>query len=223
MSLVIRLASFRVRPGDYYRGRAHHVRCQSRRRKRPDEVARGNQHLPSHVPALLVGGELVFEVSTRRARLNQALRQLEDVQGPPEPGLAVSDDWAEPVGRRVSPHVLYLVSPEEGLIEAPHEGRSAVRGIEAHVGIGLARKVRVGRYLPAAQVDGLQPRLHQLDGLVPRKGSEGLDVRIGVEDPPQLLGGGFRYRVLYPDRAPQSEDVLGRVRPLYPGPPFRLP
>ena len=50
----------------------------------------------------------------------------------------------------------------------PDEGRRAVRGIEALVGIRLAGEVRVRGHLPPGQVDRLQPRSDHLHRLAAR-------------------------------------------------------
>src|SRR2546426_484540 len=68
--------------------------------------------------------------------------------------------------------VLDLIRAEERLVDAAHDAWNTVRGIEALVGIGLPRKVGVGRDLPAAEIDRLKARLHLLHRLVSGEGAQ---------------------------------------------------
>src|SRR5260370_245364 len=68
--------------------------------------------------------------------------------------------------------------------------------------------------LPAADVDRLEARAHQLHGLVAGDGSERMDVVLGVDQVPELLGAEERQRVVQTDRAAQAHDVGAAVRAL---------
>jgi len=76
------------------------------------------------------------------------------------------------VSGAVSFGVMDLIGAHQGLVDRAHQTRDAVRGIEALIGIHLARVVRVGRHLPAAYVDGLQSRFYLLHGLIAGDGAQ---------------------------------------------------
>ena len=84
--------------------------------------------------------------------------------------------------------MLDLVGAAEGVVDRSHQGRRAVAGVQALIGIHLPGEVGVGRDLPAAQVDGLQTGLDHLDCLVARDGAQGGDVGLGVQQLPEPLG-----------------------------------
>ena len=48
-------------------------------------LAGGHEHLATHVAALLLRRQLILEVDTGGAGLNEGLRQLEYIQGAAEP------------------------------------------------------------------------------------------------------------------------------------------
>ena len=83
----------------------------------------------------------------------------------------------------------------------------AVRGVEALVGIGVAREVRVGCDLPAGEVDRLEAGLDHLHGLAARHRAERRHPLVLGEQPPQPLRAEAGERVLDRDRAAQTLDV----------------
>ena len=149
------LRRFRVGARDDERRDAHHVGGKTR----GDEVAdvRGgrDQHLAAHVAALLFRSELVLEVHAGGARLDIGLHDLEDVERPAEAGFRVGDDRREPgLDRALALHRLDLVGALQRAIDLPDQLRPGIRRVERLVGIHRARRVGVGRDLPARQVDG---------------------------------------------------------------------
>jgi hypothetical protein len=191
-----------------------HVRREPGRHERADELTRRHEHLSAQVAALLLGRELVLEVDARGTRLDERLHELERVERPAEARLRVRDDRREPVRPVAALRRLDLVGAQEGAVDALHEGRGAVRRIEALVRVGLAGEVRVGRDLPAGEVDRLQAGLHHLHGLRAGERAEGGDVLLLVHELPQTLGTEPRDRVLHVEPSADPLDVLVRVRPL---------
>ncbi len=178
-----------------------------------------HENLAAEVSALLLARELVFPVDAGGPRRDQRLRQFVGVERTAEAGLGIRDDGREPVLRDLALGALDLVLPQQRVVDAADHGRHAVGGVEALVGVGLAREVAVGGDLPPAEVDGLQPRAHLLHGLTPGVGAEGPDVLLGVEEVPEVLGPAAGEGRLLPDAAAQADDVLGRVRALDAVPP----
>src|ERR1039457_4047067 len=94
--------------------------------------------------ALLLRRQLILEVDGGGARFDERLHQLEGVQRSTEAGLGVGDDRREPIDRVVSLGVRYLVCAKQRVVEALDQRRRTGRRIEALVGAGLPRDVRVG-------------------------------------------------------------------------------
>ena len=192
-----------------------------------DEVAdrpRGRQqHLAAHVAALLLGRELVLEMHARGARLDHRLGQLEHVQMAAEAGLHVGDDRDQPVDVVVALGVVDLVRAQERAVDPAHDLRDRVDRIEALVGVHLAREVRVGGDLPAAQVDRLEAGPDLLDGLVAgatrraRRRSRG---RAAAARASRRRSRASVCSTLH--GAAQALDVLGSVGPLDALPTFGL-
>jgi len=80
--------------------------------------------------------------------------------------------------------ILDLVCPQKGVIDATHEGGDAFYGVEALVGVSLARYVGVSGDLPAAYIDRLEAGLHGLYGLQARKASQRRHIRLRVQSFP---------------------------------------
>src|SRR5437660_12478680 len=104
-----------------------------------------------------------------RSRFDHCLHQLERVEGTSKPGLGVGDYRGEPVNLSFPAQVLYLIGSLESLIDSLHEIRNTVGRVETLIRVGLAGKVSVRRYLPAAHVDGFQAGLNYLKCLDPGK------------------------------------------------------
>src|SRR6266850_1160078 len=129
-----------------------------------------------------------------------------------EPRLGVGHERRKPVDRLVALHVRDLVGALESIVEATQQRGDGIGGIEALVGVHLERVIRVGGHLPAAYVDRFEPRLHLLNGLIPRDGGEHGDVCVILEQLPQASRAVPGERVLDGDRAPQAVHVARRVR-----------
>ena len=128
-----------------------------------------------------------------------------------------------PVLRHALPgfRVLDLVRAQERLVDAAHDVRNAVCRVEALIRIGLAREVRVGRDLPAAQVDRLEACLHLLDRLVPGQGAQRVHVIACREEVPEPSRSHVRQRVLDLDRVLEPLHVLAAIRAHDAGPACR--
>ncbi len=109
--------------------------------------------------------------------------------------------------------MVYLVGALQGVVDAPHQIGHAIGRIEALVGIGLRGSVVVAGHLPAADVDGLQPGLHLLHGLVAGDGSQRGHEILLLHEPPQPLGPHARQGVLDLHRTAQPHHILGRIGP----------
>src|SRR5215207_7612233 len=95
----------------------------------------GKQDLAAHVPALLLGGELVLEVDARGAGFDHGLHQLEDVEGATETGLSISYYRSEPMDPVPALGVVNLVGPLQRLIDPLDDVRHAVGRIQALIRI----------------------------------------------------------------------------------------
>ena len=150
------------------------VRGEPRRDERADVLGGGNEHLAAEVAALLLRRQLVLEVHRRRTGLDERLHDLVGVErcrrNPPR--RRPRSARASGRSRAVALGVRDLVGPQERAVDALDERRRAVRGVEALVGIGVAREVRVGCDLPAGEVDRLEARLDHLHGLAARHRTE---------------------------------------------------
>ena len=178
----------------------------------------GTSTLPPMCPHFFSLASWSSKWTPDRAGLDHRLHDLEGVERAAEAGLGVGDDRGEVVAIAASLGVLDLVGPAEGVVDGPHQRRGAVAGIEALVGIHLAGEVGVGRDLPAAQVDRLQPGLDHLDGLVAGHGTQRVDIGFGMQELPEPLRASSRQGALDVDRAAQPDDILGRIVPPVPFP-----
>ena len=165
--------------------------------------------------ALLHRSELVFEVHAGGARVDHRLHQFEGVQHAAETGFGIGDDRREVidialVARFDALRVLDLVSAiEDVLMRSTTFGTESTGYSDWSGYIDVA--VVVGGDLPARQVDGLDAGLDLLHRLAARQRAEAVDVRLGVDELPELLGAEARERVLDLHAAAQADDVFGRV------------
>src|SRR5205809_718589 len=150
--------------------------------------------------------------SPPRPRIDHVLHDLERVERAAESGLGVGHERGEPIDRVIALQVRDLVGALEGVVDAAQQGGNGVGGVEALIGIHLVRVVGVGGHLPAAHVDGLEPRLDLLDRLVAGDRREDGDVILLLQQPPQRGRTVARERVLDVDRAAQPIYVSSRVR-----------
>ena len=157
-----------------------------------DVLLRRHQHLAAEVSALLLGRQLVLPVDAGGAGLDERLRELVRVERSAEAGFGIRDDRCEPVLRDLALGVLDLVLSQQRVVDAPHDRRHRVRGVQALVGVGLPGEVAVGGDLPPGQVDRLQAGAHLLHGLAAGVGAECADVVLGVQQVPEVLGAALR-------------------------------
>ena len=208
----------RIGARDEHGRHVENVRREPGGDERADELGGRHEHLPAEVSALLLRRELVLEVDAGRAGLDERLHELERVERPSEAGLRVGHDRREPVGAVLSFGRVDLVGAEKRARDALHERGRAVRRIQALVGVGLPGEVRVGRDLPARDVDRLQPRLDHLHGLRARHRAERGDVLVLVHELPETLRAEARERVLDPEAAADALHVVRPVRPFHADP-----
>jgi hypothetical protein len=111
--------------------------------------------------------------------------------------------------------VIDLIGAQQRVVDAAHDRRHRIRGIQRLVRIHLARQVRVARDLPARQIDGIQAGFYLLHGLVTRQSTQRVDVGLLVHELPQLLRAEPRQRILDVNRAAQAYHVFRLVRALH--------
>ena len=147
----------------------------------------------------------------RCAGLDHGLDQLEGVQRPPEPGFRVGNDGREPEHIVPALQMADLIGAHERVVDTLHHGRHAVRRVEALIRVGLPCIVGVRGHLPSAQVDRLQAGCHLLNRLEACHGTQGLDVRLGVQQVPQTVGPHPRKRVFEPYGSAKPFNRLGCI------------
>ncbi len=208
-----------VCPGDQHRGHVENIGRQPGGHQRLDELGGRNQHLATQVAALLLRGQLVLEVDTRRSGFNHGLHEFERVQRTAEPGLGVGNDRSKPV--RSIPvlfRVFDLVGAHESLIDTPDQLGNAVGWIEALIGVRLPRLVGVGGHLPAAHVNRLQSGPDLLHCLIAGERPERGNKVLSSEKVPQPAGTDAGERVLDGNRVAEQFHLLGRVGAVDAGP-----
>ena len=176
-----------------------------------------DEHLAAEVAALLLRCELIVRSGRPPRRLRSSLASARR---------PAAVRRSRPRRRRRSgaasrPAVLRPPRPgprEERVVQTAHEGGRAVGRVEALIGIRLAGEVRVGRDLPAGEVDRLQSGLRHLHRLAAGQGAESGDVLVAVQELPEAFGSEPSERVLDGDGAAEALDVGRRIRPLDPAP-----
>jgi hypothetical protein len=195
-----------------------HIGGQARSGELFDRLAGGHQHLAAHVAALLDARQLVLEVHAGSAGLDHRLHQLVGVEHAAEAGLGIGHDRLQEVDTVVALGVMQLVGAQQGVVDALDHLRHRVGRIQRLVGVHLAGQVGIGGDLPAGQVDGLEPGLDLLHGLVAGQRAERVDEILGVQRLPQLVRAQSRQRVLDVHGAAQAHHVLGGIGAGDPGP-----
>ena len=152
------LGAFGVGARDDERRNAADVGREPRRVEVADCRLGRDQHLAAEMAALLLARELVLEMHAGGARLDIGLHDLEAVQRSAEAGFGVGEDRREPVALRAAFHMLDLVGALQRPVDLARELGAGIGRIERLVGIHGAGNVRVGRDLPARQIDRLQVR-----------------------------------------------------------------
>lgn len=140
--------------------------------------------------------------------------QLEDVQGATEAGLGVGNDGDQPViDGGVALDARHLVGTKKCIVDAAHDLRNRVSGVQGLVGVGLSSQVGVARNLPTGQVHGLQPSANLLDSLVTGESAEGVDVAVAlfVDGVKKDFGAAPGEGVFLDDGALERFDILRRV------------
>ena len=110
--------------------------------------------------------------------------------------------------------MLDLVGALQGAVDLATQLRTGIGRIERLVGIHRAGGVGVGGDLPARQVDRLQPGADHLHRLIAGQRAERVDVRLGLEQLPQLQRATVGEGVLDRHRAAQPGDILGGIATL---------
>ncbi len=139
------------------------------------------------------------------------------LSGPPKPASASATIGASQYVPFLALGGVDLVGAEKRAVDPLHERRRAVRRVQALVGVRVPGEVRVGRHLPAGEVDRLQAGLDHLHGLRAGQRAERGDVVLGVEELPEPLGPEPRERVLDVEAAADALDVVrayGRSTPV---------
>ena len=193
-------------------GTPRNIGRQTRRHQLLHRFLRRHQDLAAEVPALLGGGQLVFEMHAGGARLDHRLHQLEGVKGAAKSGFGVGNQRHEPVNTVLAFGVMDLVGANEGVVEASAKIGYRVGGIETLVGIHLAGVVGVSRNLPAANIDGLQAGGDHLHCLIAGYGAESVDILFGGQHLPQASGAETRQRMLDAECAAQAHHIFRGIR-----------
>src|SRR5829696_8010297 len=212
-----------VGPRDNDGRNAHDVGREPGGDQVPDGLGSGNQDLAAHVPALLLGGDLVLEVETRGAGFDHSLHQLEDVECATETALGVGDYRGEPIDPVPALGVMDLVGPLQRLVDPPDHVRHAVCWVQTLIRIHVPGQVGISRHLPPGEVDRLQPRLDLLHGLIARQSPQSPHERTLVHQGPEPLSAHLCQGVLDPDRTPQPRHIISHVWTLDPLPTLALP
>ncbi len=148
------------------------------------------------------------------AGLDHHFHQLKSVQSAAESGFRIGDDRRHKVHPVFTVEVMDLIRAHQGIVNSPNHVRHTVHGIQALVGIHVSRVIRVGRNLPAAEVDGLQPGLYLLHGLIAGERAERRHIVFMMQQPPQSLRTQASQRVLNLEGAAQLLHLLAAVRAL---------
>mmetsp|Transcript_9942 Transcript_9942/g.25728 ORF Transcript_9942/g.25728 Transcript_9942/m.25728 type:complete len:324 (+) Transcript_9942:827-1798(+) len=131
-----------VRPRDHQRARAHHVRLQPRSHQSVRVLARRDEHLPAHVPALLRAVCLVLKVDAGGAALDHHLHQLHGRRDPAVARVTVRHDGREEVGACVDVAVAHRRLPGAPVVVL--QRAEQLVDLVGHRVLGVIRKVRPG-------------------------------------------------------------------------------
>ena len=171
----------------------------------------GDQHLAAQVATLFGRRQLVFVVHPGRAGTNQVLGQFIGVERATKAGFGIGHNRQEVVDVIFAFGVVDLVGASQGVVDALYHFRHRVIGVEGLVGVGLGGGVPVTRYLPAREIDGVEPGLGHLYSLVTGDGAQGVDVVLGVQQVPQFFGAATSQGVFLGQRALQTSYLLAGV------------
>jgi hypothetical protein len=183
-----------------------------------DELRGRHEHLAAEMAAFLLRRELILVVHAARTCLDHRAHQLIRVERPTEAGLRIGEDRRVPVRPVATLRPVDLIRTLQRVVQPLHELRRAVCGIEALIGIRLAGTVRVGRHLPAGEVDRLEARLHHLHRLAAGHRAERAHRLLALQQLPQPLGAVARERVLGNHGAAKPYRIGSAVCPPDPGP-----
>ena len=142
---------------------------------------------------------------------NHRLRQFKNVERTTKTGLGIRNNGRKPINLIPALGVLDLVRALQSLIDPLHHRRDAVGGIQTLIGIHLSSEVRIRGNLPATDVDGFQPCVRLLDGLVAGHGPEGGNIRLGMQQIPKIFRTHARKCVFDPNGTAQPRHVLVAV------------
>src|SRR5947209_12829672 len=103
---------------------------------------------------------------TCRASFDHRFHQLKDIQWTTKTSLGIGHNGSKPVGMTLALCHLDLIRSLQSLVNAAHDMRNAIGGVETLVRVHVPGKISVGGNLPAAQINGLQASLYLLYSLV---------------------------------------------------------
>src|SRR5918992_655916 len=124
---------------------------------------------------------------TRCAGLDHVFHQLKGVQYAAKTRLRIRHDGQKPIDAVVAFGVMDLIGADQGIVDpADHRGY-AVDWIKRLIGIHGKGAIGIGRDLPAAQIDRLEPGLGLLHRLIAGQRAQGANEILAMNEPPQLL------------------------------------
>ena len=155
----------------------------------------------------------------RRTGLDHGLHQLERIEHAAKTGLSVRHDGCVVVDITLVAGinafgVLNFVGTLKGVVDAFNDGRHRVHGVQGLIRVHRRVRIVVGSHLPARQVNRLHAGFDLLHGLAAGERAQTVDIRLRVQQIPELLGAATRQRVLNPERTAQAHHIGRAVAPL---------
>mmetsp|Transcript_61276 Transcript_61276/g.171345 ORF Transcript_61276/g.171345 Transcript_61276/m.171345 type:complete len:559 (+) Transcript_61276:287-1963(+) len=190
-----------------------------------DVLARGNEYLAAHVPALFRAGLLVLDVDASGAGFDEHLAELHRGGEAAVASVRVRDDGVEIIHRSLLSALLWShahpllellpVVEKLRLEELIHLIRHSVVGVVRDVRSGLVRRGGRGRGLPAAHVHGREVlrHLHHLHRVQRAKGVRALACSLVLAQHRVELLGDLGANEVQRHGALELHDVLRLVRP----------
>ena len=127
--------------GDRHQRHTKHIAGKPSGGQRSDVLAGRNQDLATHVSALLLGRELVLEVDASRAGGDEALGQLEHIEGTTETSLPVCNYGGICAGVVIALRPGDLVRTTERVVDALDKRGCRVGRVQRLIGIDLPARL----------------------------------------------------------------------------------